>query len=63
MKGPIARIAARYLAAALVTYGAVTPDVGDSIATDPDVIALVGAALGIAVEGVYAFAKRRGWTT
>ena len=61
--GPAARIFLRYIAAALVSYGILPIDVGAQVAVDPDLIAMTGAALGAAVEGVYALAKRRGWAT
>ena len=61
--GPAARIFLRYIAAALVSYGILPIDVGAQVAVDPDLIAITGAALGVAVEGVYALAKRRGWAT
>jgi hypothetical protein len=61
MIGPVSRILARYLAGALVAYGLFSaPDVA---ALEPDLVAVVGAILGAAVEAAYAFAKRRGWAT
>lgn len=61
MLGPIARIVARYLIGAGVAYGVFAADVGASL--EPDVVLVVGAVLGAAVEGVYALARRRGWAT
>jgi preprotein translocase subunit Sec61beta len=63
MIGPIARIILRYVAAALVTYGLVPLEVGAQIAVDPDLIAVLGLALGAMVEIGYALARRRGWAT
>ena len=53
---PISRIILRYLAAALVTYGIVPVDVGAQIATDPDLIALLGLTLATLVELIYTLA-------
>ena len=63
MIGPIARIILRYVAAALVTYGLVPLEVGAQIAVDPDLIAVLGLALGAMVEVGYALARKRGWAT
>jgi len=63
MIGPISRIILRYVAAALVTYGIVPIDVGAQIAVDPDLIAIMGLALGALVEIGYTLARRRGWAT
>lgn len=63
MIGPVSRIALRYLAAALVTYGILPHEVGAQIAIDPDLIALAGLAIGAAVEAGYALARSRGWAT
>ena len=61
MMGPIARILARYLIGAGVAYGLWGQGLGAQI--EPDVVLIVSAALGAAVEGVYALARRRGWAT
>ena len=63
MVGPIARILLRYLAAALVTYGFVTEDIGAQIAADPDLLMILGVGLAAAAEAAYALAKRRGGET
>lgn len=61
MIGPVARIFARYLAGALVTYGIFTaPDVA---VLEPDFVLLIGAVLGAGVEAAYALARRKGWAT
>lgn len=59
----IARILARYLSGALVSYGVIPHEVGADLAVDPDVALVLGAIIGAATEGVYAFARKRGWTT
>jgi GTP cyclohydrolase III len=63
MIGPIARIVLRYAAAALVTYGVISEDIGNQIATDPDLLMIVGLGLGAAAEAAYALAKKRGGAT
>lgn len=63
MTAVLARIAMRYLAAALVTAGYLDADLGQQIGADPDILILAGAAIGLAVEMAYAAAKRLGWTT
>ena len=59
----IARILVRYLSGAMLAYGLLTPEMADQIAADPDLVASLGAALAVLTEGVYAVAKKRGWTT
>lgn len=61
MIGPVARIVARYLIGAAVMYGLLGADLGAQI--EPDVVLIVSAVLGAAVEGIYALARRRGWAT
>ncbi len=67
MQAVVARIALRYVAAALVTHGLLTADVGGTLSGDPDVLMLIqvvaGAGIGIAIEGWYALARRFGWET
>lgn len=63
MSAVIARIALRYLAAALVTAGLLDADLGNQIGADPDILTLLGLAIGAGVEMAYAAAKRLGWTT
>jgi hypothetical protein len=36
---------------------------GNQLAADPDIVMAVAALIGIATEGAYALAKRKGWTT
>lgn len=63
MTGPIARIILRYGAAALVTYGLLPHEIGEQVSTDPDLIALLGVAIGVLTEAAYAYAKRNGGAT
>ena len=63
MTAILARIAARYLAGALVAYGLIPHEVGQEIAMDPDIAIALGAAISIVTEAVYAFAKKKGWAT
>ena len=61
MIGPISRILARYIAGALVAYGFFAP--GDAALIEPDLALAIGAVAGAAVEGLYAWAKAKGWKT
>jgi tetrahydromethanopterin S-methyltransferase subunit E len=63
MNAVIVRIVARYLSGALVSYGVIPQEVGADLAMDPDVALVLGAVIGAVTEGVYAFAKKRGWAT
>lgn len=63
MTAIIARIVLRYAAGALVAAGYLDADLGNQLGADPDVLIIVGGALGICVELAYAFAKKRGWAT
>lgn len=63
MTAIIARIVLRYAAGALVAAGYLNADLGNQIGTDPDLLIILGGALGICVELAYAFAKKRGWAT
>ncbi|MGJ7039138.1 hypothetical protein J2Y63_002393 [Shinella sp. BE166] len=63
MSAIIARIALRYAAGALVAAGYMDADLGSQIGADPDLLILVGGALGVSVELAYALAKKCGWGT
>jgi hypothetical protein len=63
MTGPISRIILRYGVGAMVAYGLIEADLGNQIAVDPDLIAMVGLGIGAMVEGGYVLAKRKGWAT
>lgn len=56
--GPIARIIIRYIVGLVI--GA---DAADIAAGDPDIVTIVAAGIGAAVEVAYGMAKRRGWAT
>jgi len=58
----IARILLRYVSGGLMVAG-LDPEIGATLAADPDVLLLVGAGLGALVEAGYALAKRKGWAT
>lgn len=59
----LARIVARYASGALIAAGWLDGDTAAYLAVDPDVLMLIGAALGAVTEGAYAVAKRAGRTT
>ena len=54
------RILLRYVAGAGI-FGSLA--LGDDLAADPDLVLALSAALAAGVEGVYTYAKRRGWAT
>lgn len=57
---PIARIVLRYLVgAAIVGSG----EIGEQLAADPDLVMLISALIGMAVEAGYVLARKRGWAT
>lgn len=55
---PIARIMLRYGIGYLAGSQA-----GEALALDGDAVLVLSLALGAAVEGAYALAKRKGWAT
>lgn len=55
---PYARILIRYIVGLVVGS-----DVADILAGDPDVVTVVAAAIGLAVEFLYHTAKKKGWAT
>ena len=57
----IARIAARYLAGALVAVGALAAGSEAQIAADPEVLMILGGIIGAVTEGFYALARKQGW--
>ena len=57
----LARVLARYLSSALMTVGFLAPGLGAELARDPEVIGLIGLALGGATETAWAMAVRKGW--
>lgn len=56
--GPLARIILRYGIGYLAGSHA-----GEALALDADAVLVLSLALGAAVEGAYALAKRKGWAT
>ena len=60
---PIARIVVRYVTGALVGWGVLAPESAQALGADPEVIAMVAAGIGVAVEMLYARAKRTGRPT
>lgn len=60
--GPIIRIALRYGVGAVIGY-----QIGDQLASDPDVVAVAtagsAAVVGVATEWAYALARKWGWRT
>jgi hypothetical protein len=67
MTAVVARIILRYISAALVTYGVLSADLGETLGTDADVAVAVevavGAALGVATELWYTLTKWTGGET
>ena len=63
MIGPLSRIIARWLSGGLVALGVFLPEDAQIFVSDPDVLLLIGGALGAFTEFMYAQAKKRGWTT
>ena len=59
MIAPLSRILARWLASALVTYGAIVSP--DAALIEPDLALVIGLGLGGLTEGFYALAVRFGW--
>lgn len=55
---PVARIALRYGVGAVIGMAQ-----ADQLAADPDLVTSLALAIGAVVEGAYALAKRKGWTT
>lgn len=54
---PLARIVLRYIIGGVIVAGQ-----GDMLAADPDLVTMVALGIGAAVEGLYVFAKRKGWS-
>lgn len=55
---PLARIALRYVIGAVLGS-----ELGNILAVDPDVVSIVVVGTGLAIEAVYALAKKKGWAT
>ncbi|WP_224826301.1 hypothetical protein [Cognatishimia sp. MH4019] len=56
--GPIVRIILRYVVGGLIMGSQAA---GDALAADPDIVIAGAALLGMAVEGFYMLANRKGW--
>lgn len=63
MTAIIARILARYVSGGLMTIGVLSPDLAQQFAMDPDVALVLGGIIGAVTEGVYAWARSKGWAT
>ena len=65
MTSVIIRIGLRYLAAALVAKGVLSPEIGGLLSNDPDISMMVeiaaGAIIGLSAEAWYYLASRFGW--
>ena len=57
---PIARIILRYIVGAGV-MGSVT--IGEQLSSNPDLVFYASMGIGAIVEAVYAYSKRKGWST
>lgn len=53
MKGAFIRILARWVAGILLGIGLIGPDTANFLATDPDVLLIISALIGIITEGSY----------
>ena len=60
MKSALARILLRYISGALVSYGVLAN--GTDLSLNPDMVLVLGVALGAVAEAFYALAKKRGWS-
>lgn len=60
MIAPLSRILARYIASALVTYGAVAAP--DAAVMEPDIAVALGVGIASVTEAAYALARRLGWS-
>lgn len=56
----IARILLRYLSGALIGGGWLAREY--DLSADPDLVMAVGLGLAAAAEGLYALARKKGWT-
>lgn len=59
----IVRIVIRYGVGFAIAYGLVSREAGSDIASDPDLVILGSALVGMLTEGWYAYAKRHGGST
>lgn len=61
MTAVLSRIFLRYLAGGLLAAGYLDTDLANTLASDPDLLMLIGAGIGLGVEGAYALAKKFDW--
>lgn len=57
MNGAIARIILRYVIGMALMK---SPEIGETLAMDPDIVLMVSGLIGLGIEGFYAIAKRKG---
>lgn len=57
---PWARIILRYIVGGILMA---SPQVGEQLATDPDLVAVLALVIGAGVEGFYIYARRKGGAT
>lgn len=63
---PLVRILLRYGAggiAAVAVASKISPDLGERLAADPDLVMVLAGFLGAVIEGAYMRAKRKGGAT
>ena len=58
---PYIRIGLRYVSGYLVFKAVLPPEIGDMLANDPAVVAMIGGGIAITVEWAYALARKWGW--
>jgi hypothetical protein len=58
---PYIRIGLRYIAGYLVFKSVLPPEIGNMLASDPALVAMIGGVIAVAVEWAYALARKWGW--
>lgn len=58
-----ARIIIRYGVGALIAYGLLSQDTGETILGDPDIVIVASSMIGAAVEGFYLWVRKNGGAT
>lgn len=58
---PYIRIGLRYVSGYLVFKAILPPEIGDMLANDPAIVAMIGGGIAVAVEWAYALARKWGW--
>lgn len=59
MTGAIIRIILRYLVGMAIIG---SPEIGNQLATDPDIVMALSALVGVATEAFYVYAKKHNWS-